>query len=108
MFKMITLASTASAILALQVADGGAQAVQTLGGLADRYGYPTVMLALALLVIVYLQRRSDKVKSEMDKERNDLVTKNNELTRELITEVKAGNSCKYERFSCPYEKPKEG
>src|SRR3954464_13358802 len=61
---------------------------QSIWQVLDKYGYPTAMLALAIWFIWNRQKKADG-------DRNDLISRNNELTRELITAVRTANACNF-------------
>lgn len=67
-----------------------AQVASTLDfwSIVDRYGFPTGALVVVVAFLWTRQRIADK-------ERNGLITKNNELTEKLIEAVKLGNACKF-------------
>lgn len=59
-------------------------------GLLDKYGFPTAALVVVCLYLRTVQRKAEADKTQGDAERNGLI-------RELIDEVKKGNSCLYKQ-----------
>jgi len=80
----LSLVAVSSALAMLQSALSNADIWTVL----DKYGFPTAMLTITVLFIWNRQKKADS-------DRNDLISRNNELTQQLINAVKAGNACKY-------------
>ncbi len=81
-----------------------------LPAVLDRYGYPTAILCVVLWFVWNRQKKADKDSWERqqaaDKERNDLINRNNALTVQLIEVVKQGNACHFigSDLGCKFEK----
>lgn len=80
----VALTTVAGAYTAFQTAIGS----YDIWAVLDKYGFPTAMLTVVVLFIWNRQKKADG-------ERNELISQNSELVREVINAVKASNACKF-------------
>lgn len=84
----LVAAYTASIYILLQLTGGSSDIFQVL----DKYGFPTAFLGIVLWFLWNRQKAADS-------ERNGLISRNNELTADLLKAVKDGNQCHYKTIS---------